>query len=188
VRIVPVVFDWKKLDVCIEGGEVVSLRAMVPQTRYVKVAERQYHEGEEYPLTILETRSRASHNQFFAAVHEAYLNLPENIKNRWENEDHLRKWVLIETGWYTEREHEFATPYAAKNFAAHHDEDYHGEYCRMFHPKKGRKIILRRAKSQSAKAMGKDAFEKSKRDVLDYLGTLTGTTRAQLNENAGRSG
>ena len=100
MKIYPVVFHWLDVDVADQQGVMHATKAMVPIARYVNTAARQYHEGEEYPLVMLETRSRASHNQYFAAVNDGFDNLPERIAARWPTSEHLRKWLLIETGWF----------------------------------------------------------------------------------------
>ena len=184
MRMVPVVFKWKDVDLCAEGGEVIRSRVMVPHPRYEKVARRQFAEGEEYPLIVLEARSRASHNQYFAAVNEAWDNLAEDIATRWPTAEHLRKWALVEVGFFDEKVFpDCKSPAHAKQLAVFvRSVDTYAQ----IHVHKTT-VIVREPKSQSAAAMGKDQFEKSKRAVLDLLATLARTTRAQLNENAGAS-
>lgn len=182
MRLVPVVFDF--VEVRLEDGEIVA--AMVPQERYRKIAKRQFHVGEPYPLVVLEARSRASHSQYFAALNEGYNSLPEEIAPRWATSEHFRKWCLIETGWFDEKEVEFASTLYAKRFAAFFHEDV-DEYARLFQPNNGTKVIIRRAKSQSSAAMGKDAFEESKRAVLDLVESMIGVKKGALNKQAGKS-
>ena len=165
---VPVVFDFSEIQPA--DGELIL--AMIPQARYAKIAKRQFSLGDEYPLVVLEARSRASHNHFHAAIHEGFTNLPEGIAVRFPTENHLRRWVLIETGWFDEKEFDCETAALARRLAAFVRTQT--EYARIsIH---GSKVIVREAKSQSAAAMGKQAFEDSKRDVLDYLATMIGTT------------
>lgn len=184
MRMVPVVFVWKEVDVIDADGAVARSKAMVPLARYHNIVERQFHVNEEYPLAVVEARSRASHNQFFAAVSEGFSNLPENIAARWPTSEHFRKWALIETGWFDEREIDFGSPLYAKRAALLlHDE--FDEYARIFQPKNGTKLIIRRAKSQSAAAMAKEPFEKSKRDVLDILESMLKVEQGSLMKNAG---
>lgn len=180
MRMLPVVFTWT--DAALPGtGEV--RKVMIPHVRYGKTAARQFADGEDYPMVVLEARSRASHNQFFAAVNDAWHNLPENIAVRWPTGEHLRKWALVQTGWFDEKNFECDTAGHAQRLAAFIRKV--DEYAMIL--VHGKQVIVRDAKSQSAAAMGKDQFEKSKRDVLDLLGTMTGTTRVELNKNAGRS-
>jgi hypothetical protein len=107
-KIAPIVMAWREADVISpQDGTVEKRRVMVPVERYRLHAERQYQDGAEYPLIPLEARSRAAHSRYFAALNEAYGNLPETISKRWETSEHFRKWVLIEVGEFYEKEFEF---------------------------------------------------------------------------------
>lgn len=184
MKIVPVVFHWQDVDVIDGEGEVTRTKAMVPNPRYHNIAARQFSEGEEYPLVIMETRSRASHNHYFAAIKDGFDNLPENIAARWDTPDHLRKWCLIESGWYVEKEIDFgSTIYAKRAALLLHDE--FDEYVRIFQPDNGRKLIIRKAKSQSVAAMSKEPFERSKKDVLGLIESLIKLHSGELAKNAG---
>lgn len=181
MRMVPVVFKWKEVQLA--DGELAFV--MRPHPRYVKTAVRQFHPDEEYPLVVVEARSRASHNHYFAALNEGFKNLPENIQARWATSEHFRKWALVQTGWFIENEKDFGSSLYAKRAGLLLRE--FDEYVRMFQPNNGSKLIIRRAKSQSAAAMGKDAFEKSKRDVLDLLESMIKVERGTLMQQAGRA-
>ncbi len=170
MRMLPVVFRW-------QDGH------MVPEARYEKVARRQFAADEDYPMVVLEARSRASHNHFFASVDDAWHNLPEDIAIRWPTAEHLRKWVLVETGWFDEKDFNCESPARAKELAAFIRKV--AEYARII--VHGKQVIVREAKSQSEAAMGKEMFQKSKRDVLDLLAAMIGTTRGTLSKEAGRS-
>ncbi len=187
MKILPIVYTWQEI-VLPATGEVIL--AMVPKPRYEKTARQQFVVSEEYPLQIIETRSRASHNHFFASVHDAYSNLPETVQARWLNEDHMRKWVLCEIGYYDEDEIEFDTRRDAQEFARHcrkWDERLPTsarDYARLWVTQADGnwKVIRRTAKSQSAAAMGKDAFQASKKAVLEYLDDGLGVKRGTLSK------
>lgn len=182
-KIYPVVFSWRDVDLIDEEGVATRAKAMVPLPRYLNTAARQYHEGEEYPLVLLETRSRASHSQFFAAINDGFNNLPEKISARWPTSEHLRKWLLVETGWFQESEIDCASPkHATQTAVLVRSFD---EYARI--SVHGAKVIIRRAKSQSVNAMGKQAFEASKKDVLDLLESFIGVKPGSLKKEAGRA-
>lgn len=182
MKIYPVHFEWREVDVIDQDGIADRRMAMVPQRRFDNICKRQYHSGEVYPLAPLETRSRASHSHFFACIHEGFANIPESMAARWPTPDHLRRWLLIETGWFHESEIDCASPKHATQ-AATLIRSFDG-YARIsIH---GSKVIIRRAKSQSAAAMGKDSFESSKRDVLELLEHLIGTKRGELGKHAKR--
>lgn len=188
MRMVPVVFVWQEVDI-VDGDGVAERRlAMVPLKRYGNVCGRQYHPGEEYPLAPLEARSRASHNHYFAALDEGFKNLPENIAARWPTSEHMRAWILVETGWFDEHEFDFDNEKDARRLATFVRTE--AEYARISVSRLGQskwKVIVRRPKSQSAAAMGKVEFEQSKRDVLDMLAAFINVPRGTLVKQAGRN-
>lgn len=185
VVMVPVVFDF--IDVHDpDSGEII--RAMVPIDRYRKVAGKQFVIGEQYPLVVLEARSRKSHAAYFAALNDGYKNLPEDIAPRFTNAEHLRKWILIETGWCNESESEWDSNKDAMRFVGFIRKDV-DEYARFNVRQRDNKrwqVLTRRAKSQSAAAMAKGPFEESKKAVLDYLESMIGLPRGALKKHAGR--
>jgi len=184
-RMYPVNFIWREMHDAATG----ELRmVMVPEPKYANLARRQFHPGETYPLVVLEPRSRASHSHFFAALHDAYVNLPETISARWQNQEHFRKYLLIETGWFDEEEFRFDSALYAKRFATFYRKEKGADYVRIIIPKSSpTTVIIQTAKSQSAAAMGKKDFTDSKRDVLDLAASFVGTTAAELHKQAGLS-
>lgn len=189
MRMVPVVFVWRDVQLVDEDGVITTRRVMDPLARYDNVAGRQFGVGEEYPLVVLEARTRASHNHYFAALGEAFNNLPETVATRWPSSEHLRKWVLIETGWAEEKEFDCPDEKFAKRLGLFiRTED---QFARIsIHRLEGGafKVIVRRAKSQSAASMPRQEFEDSKRDVLDYLASMVGVKASELKKQAGRNG
>lgn len=162
-KIKPVVYEWS-------GNE------MVPLQRFKRQCDAQYLVGEHYVLTVVEARSRASHNFYFATLHDAWENLPEEIAPRYPSPEHLRAQALVQTGWATERNfpctsHEHATQLASyiRTTSTYAVIRVHGDVVQIFEPM-----------SQSAKAMGKDQFEKSKRDVLEWVAGLIDTKVSTL--------
>jgi hypothetical protein len=183
VRIQPIVFVWREVDLIDGDGVAVRVKAMVPLVRYGNVAARQFTDGEQYPLAPIEERSMASHSQFFAAMNEYFKNLPEKIATRWPTVNHFRRWCLIETNWFDEKEFELTSEKHARALATFiRTED---EYARIAF-RGGTKVIVRRAKSQSLAAMGKADFEKSKKDVLDLAESLVGAPVRTVMKNAGK--
>lgn len=183
MRSYPVTFVWSEADVIDAHGEVARAKVMVPKPRYGNVCAKQFVEGHEYPLVILDARSRASHNFYFACLAEGFNNLPENIAARWPTPEHLRAWLLIESGWC--EEDEFTLDDEAEAKTAMTKIRKRQPYARII--RNGRKVIVQYAVSQSAAAMGKDKFEASKKDVLDLLEHLTNVPRGALAKNAGRA-
>jgi hypothetical protein len=184
VKNYPVVMKWTEVDTVDADGVVRSTWAMVPQARYERVCKKQYQPGEEYPLVVLEPRSRASHNAFFAEIGSAFSNLPENIAARFPTAEHLRKWCLIETGWFDEKEFDCPDEKFAKRLGTFiRTQD---DFARISVHRVGSawKVIVRQAKSQSAQAMSKQPFEESKKDVLDLLEAMTNVPRGSFKKEA----
>lgn len=176
-RIDPVIFVWREVEVADdEDGVIRVVKAMVPEPRFARLADRQYALGAAYRLAPDEGQSKASRGHFFASVHEAFQNLPEGMQPAFPTEEHLRKWALIEVGYFDEKQFEFASPEAAQSFAL---------YCRTEQPfarilVRGCMVIVRKAKSQSPKAMGGKSFQESKQAVLDCLATMIGVNARDL--------
>ncbi len=163
-----ILFDW--------DGE-----AMIPRSQ--SAADRQYVVGESYRLAVHEPRSVNSHNHFFAAVNEAWRNLPEHLAERHPTADHLRKWALIKAGYRDERVIVCANAAEAQKMVAFVGamDDY------AIVVRQHDVVTVFTAKSQSQKAMGKKAFQESKQDVLDVLSDMVGVTSQELQQNAGRA-
>lgn len=164
----PVKFLW--------DGEV--MKPLNPQR-----ADQAYVVGVVYPLAIYEDRSAASHNHYFAAVHEAWKNLPEKLSGEYPTSEHLRKRALIRCGYYDMREIVCTSPSEAvkvKSFIKPMDE-----YAVVI----SKDVVVRvyTAKSQSPHAMNKEEFQKSKQDVLDDLAGLIETDTKTLVANAGKA-
>ncbi len=161
----PLVFSW--------DGE-----AMVPKVP--RLADRQFVVGETYRLAVQEERSAASHGHYFARLHELWLNLPEDVAENFPTEEHLRKRALIEAKFYDQDiidcgSNKVAPTVAAAirkrdDFALIHIQDQF--------------VIVRTAKSQSIKAMGKDVFQKSKEAVLEIVEAMVGVKPAPVSERA----
>lgn len=139
-----------------------------------------YGEGEVVTLSPVEERSYASHGHYFALLHQAWLNLPEAYAERFPSEDHLRKWCLIKAGWRDERTTACASRAEAERVAAFIKpiDDYAIVVAREA------TVIVWTAKSQSMRAMGKEAFQKSKDDVLRVLSELIGADVTTLHNAA----
>lgn len=149
---------------------------MVPQRP--KLCDRQYVDGEEYRLGVIEERSTNSHNHYFAMLHEAWNSLPDELAMRFPSPEHLRKWALIQAGFYTVDDFACATHEEAMRLAV---------FLRTHEPYivtviEGATISRLEAKSQSMKAMGKREFQESKEKVLDVVAALIGTTRDALSK------
>lgn len=142
--------------------------AMIPLRKFQTLCDNEFVVGEKYTLEAKDMRSIASHNQYFAAIKEYWLNLPESISDNHVSPEHLRKFALIKCGYYDQTSIVVGTKADAGRVAA---------YIRAlddFAIVTVHECEVRRytAKSQSRKAMGGKVFQKSKADVLDYLEIL----------------
>lgn len=153
----PIWFEW--------DGEV-----MRPWPRFNNVVNAEYVVGQSYPLVPVEHRSQASHNHYFARVHDLWATLPEHIAVQFPSEDHLRKHALCMTGHRNERQFICASKAEALRLAAFLKPI--DEYAII--SVSSCAVIEWTAQSQSRVAMGKDRFQKSKDDVLAFVEDLIG--------------
>lgn len=156
----PIIYEW--------NGE-----AMVPLPRFAKLCDKQFAVGERYGLVEESERSQATHNHFFAALHDLWLNLPESAGA--ESFEHFRKRGLIETGYCTVTDIVFSTPDDAER-AARGIREADGY---LIVTVAGNVVRYIRAESQSRKSMGAKRFNESKRAVLDWAAAQVGVTLNQ---------
>jgi hypothetical protein len=155
--------------------------SLVPGAYWQKKADERYVIGERYQLVEHQDRSAASHNHYFAALHEAWTNLPESISFEFPSSEHLRKRGLILTGYRDERSIVCASKAEAMRFAAFIKpmDDFavvSVHECA---------VVVWTAKSQSTRAMGRKEFNESKQKVLAYVWELCGVDPETGNKNAG---
>lgn len=155
---------------------------MAPVKGYLARAEAQFEVGKVYQLEVREERSAAEHNHYFAALSDCHANLSEEATEKLKTPDHLRKWALIETGWYDEVQTDCGTQEVALRMAAFTRRM--DDYCEI--RVRGSVLVVRHAKTQSVKAMDKDAFRKSKTEVLDLLSDMIGVNRTVVERYAGK--
>ena len=150
--------------------------AMVPIERHRWLADRHFVVGEVYPLVVHEERSTNSHKHYFAAVHEAWNQLPEELAPLYPTSDALRKRALIDAGFYDELAVDAGSNAAALRVmqAFKQIDDFALVFVR------GPAVIRRTAKSQSIRAMGKDDFQRSKQAVLEIVSSLIGVKPEEL--------
>jgi non-ribosomal peptide synthetase component E (peptide arylation enzyme) len=148
--------------------------AMEPIGRFSRLAEHTFTSGHAYRMIVEEERSTASHRQYMAAVHEAWMQLPEPWDIAFPTEDHLRKYALIKAGFCTITKLVSKKRMPIDGYAIVCEED-------------GVTTVYQ-AKSQSYKAMGKEEFAASKTAVLDLLADMIGITSTQLLEGGNGTG
>ena len=157
--------------------------AFVPLAGYRKLCDRLFVVGENYPLELAHHRSPESHRHYFAALHQAWSNLPELYADRWPSPEHLRKWALVQSGYREETTFLASSKAEAMRLAAFMRSL--DEYAVV--NVDGRVVTHATAKSQSMKAMSRTEFNQSKQAVLDIVAKLIGVESDELRANAGRA-
>lgn len=167
----PIAMKW--------DGESLS-----PANQYwAKKADEQFVIGQLHRIVEEAERSQASHNGYFAALHDAYLNLPESYAVRFIDETHFRKWALIRAGFSDLAEIVLSTPADASKLAQYAQS--RDSYAVVV--VSGNVVRIYTAKSQSKKAMGAAEFQRSKTAVLDVVSNLIGVSPDDLMRNAGKA-
>lgn len=150
--------------------------AMLPLDRFSRLAEQSFTSGHAYRMIVDEERSSASHRQYFAAVREAWLNLPEELAFDFPTSDHLRKWALIRAGFCSEIIHPCdSEAEAVRTRKLAKELDTYAVVKRV-----GQVVHVYVAKSQSYRNMSKREFQESKTAVLDILAGLLNVTADEL--------
>jgi hypothetical protein len=158
---------------------VWSGEAMEPLPRFHNLANASLVVGERYTLVEHQERSQASHNHYFAAINEAWQNLPEDIAANFPTSEHLRKRALIQAGYCDERTFVASSKAEAVRLAAFLKpiDDF------AVVTVSGAVVTSYTAKSQSMKAMGRAEFQKSKDNILAILAEMIGTSPAALSQS-----
>jgi hypothetical protein len=155
---------------------------MRPIRGFARVADREYVVGEAYTLVETQDRSQASHRHYFASVYEAWLNLPDELAERFPSSEHLRKYALIRAGYRDERTITCASRAEALRLAAFIKPM--DEYAVVAVSEAVVRVYT--AKSQSTRAMGRKVFQESKDAVLGALADMIGVTPKELAVVGGR--
>lgn len=156
----------------------------IPNASFQVHCEREFEMGEVYPMQIVEERSQASHNHYFAALQEGWRNLSEENAKHFPTPEHLRHWALVQTGYFHEAFYEMATNFEARKLAL--DLRRRDPYAVIV--VRGSVVRVYSAESQSSASMKKERFQQSKNDVLDLVASMARTSRVQLLKHAGRTG
>lgn len=150
--------------------------------RHQLAADRQFTIGQTYKLDVVEERSAVSHSHYFAALNEAWSNLPDDLAERFQTVEHLRKYALIKAGYFDERSIVCASKAEASRVAAFVKPM--DDFAIVATSEATVRVFT--AKSQAVRAMGKEVFQDSKTKVLEIVADMIGTSRAQLSQ-AGRA-
>ena len=158
--------------------------ALVPRQRWL--FDRLFEEGKDYTIEIHEPRSTRSHNHYFAAVHEAWKNLPEDLADQHPDSEHLRKWALIKTGWSIKHNVVCESNDKALEVAAVAGRLNESAVIVV----QGKVVTIATARTQKTtgpQAMNREEFQKSKQDVLDYVASLIGVDSSTLSSHVSDS-
>lgn len=179
----PVMFSWQDVDVIFDAGEVRRTKAMVPVPRFLPLCLRQYVEREQYALGPVENVPNASRGGFFAAVREAWNNLPED-DDRFPRHENLRKRALVAAGWATHIQTVMDTPADARKHAV--DLRRVDEYAVI--KVSGNVVDCWIAKSIAAGAITAEEWRVVKVRALDFVAGLSRTTRGELEKHSNDGG
>lgn len=149
-----------------------------PGAYWARKADADFVIGETYRLVEYQDRSTATHNHQFAWLHEAWQSLPERLAELYPTPEHLRKRALIQAGYYDETAIDAGTTAAALRVAAYlrAADDFTHVIV------KGAYVLVRKAKSQSRRAMDKAAFQASKNAIMDIIAAMLGVTAGDLQQ------
>lgn len=146
-------------------------------SHWAKQCDKQFVVGQVYRVTTVEERSAKSHSHFFACLHEAFINLPTEWAERFCDEDALRKYALIISGFADERSIVCSSQEEAQSMAAFIKPM--DRYCIVVVKDATLKVYT--AKSQSLRAMGKADFQASKDAVLEVIAKMLEVDVESLN-------
>lgn len=154
--------------------------ALIPARGHSARIAKELGAGEVVTLEIVADRSAASHRHYFASINSGWQNLPEDLGDRFPTPEHLRKFLLIKTGYAVSQTHACASRAEALRLAklASALADF------SVVTTDDATVTIWTAKSQSVRAMGKAEFMKSKQAVLDALDDLIGVARGETEKNA----
>ncbi|WP_313014588.1 hypothetical protein [Brevundimonas sp.] len=148
---------------------------------FQRQADQLFTIGERYRLAPVEERSGASHRHFFAAINEAWANLPERLAAHYPTAEHLRARALIEAGYCTIADYVCSSRAEAVRWAANLRAEA-SEYALVVISETVVRVF--KPKSQSVKAMGREEFQASKDAVFTALAKMIGVTTAELQNHA----
>lgn len=159
--------------------------SFVPLPAFRARADRDYVTGATYQLTPHEDRSDKTHRHEFAFIREAWEQLPDGLMETYPTPEALRKRALVAAGFCTETLIDAGSNAAALRVAAairsFPGDDFPVVVVR------GPIVSIRRAKSQSYRAMGRQEFQASKKAIIEIISDMIGVTPEALTSNARRA-
>lgn len=139
-------------------------------------------EGEIVSVTIDRGRSTASHKHQFAWLTDAWLNLPESLRDRpWaETSETLRKHALIATGFHQSYTLDCGANATAQRVKAALVSAEAGKHGYAVGVVRGPIVTIWTPESQSVRAMGGKRFQESKTAIMDWIAAQIGIDAANL--------
>ena len=156
-------------------------KAMIPAM--ANLAAAVYEEDAEYWLVPHDPISQRSRGHYHACLRTGWENLPERVAARFPSEAHLRKYLLIATGYRDERVIEVGSKRGAERVAAY----IRGKDEFAVVKVQNTVVIEWTARSQDGRHMSRKEFQLSKDATLDALAQMIGVERSALEQNAGRA-
>lgn len=154
--------------------------AFEPFGRALAYCQEEFGQGEVLVLERREERSEPNHRHYFAALHEAWMNLPESATDQFPTVEHLRAFALIRAGYADHNTIKCASTEEAIALAVFVRKGLPLSISSI----EGDMVTIWTAKSQSRRSMKKAEFQASKEAVLDYVASLVDVTPRQLEKNA----
>jgi hypothetical protein len=145
--------------------------------------------GMIYRFEPIFPRSMNSHRHQFAFIKEGFRQLPERYAKYFQNEEHLRKHLLIMEGYANVKEYVFTTSEDMRQALEFAEEasEVSKDYAIFEVDRKN--LVFKRivAQSQSVKDMPAGVFNESKRRILNRLSSMIGITPEELKANSGKA-
>ena len=139
-------------------------------------------DGEIVSVTIERGRSGQSHRHQFAWVHDAWLTLPEAVRDMpWaETAETMRKHALIATGFHQTYTLDCGGEAPARRVKAALVAAEAGKHGYALGRVRGPVVTIWTPESQSYRAMGGDRFKASKTAIMDWIAAQLGVTTKEL--------
>ena len=153
-------------------------KGFLPTPRFQTAAAENFAERAVYWLNVEAQRTDKTHKHEFAWIKEAWRQLPDELAESYPTAEHLRKRALIQGGYFDEQAIDAGSNAAALR-VAQGIRAFPGETFSMVFVR-GPFCIVRRAQSQSHRAMGAQAFNESKRKILEIISEMIGVEPATL--------
>lgn len=140
-----------------------------------------FTDGEIYYVKVDKKRYMPRHDWFMTLIRESWETLPDDLREKFQSPDILRKRLLISAGYADIRSIVCSTDAEAIRLTAFIGKslDSYTILSRV-----GNILVLATAKSQAIDKMDADTFRQSCDDVINYLAALLGAEKEDLKARA----